>query len=184
MRTCWSSEARGTDGPPRQSGGRSASIWPGTRPARWSSYVPRRARTQHASSSESTAPRRAARRSKFAFRRANLTKESVVALHAWKAGHVDLDGRGQLPSTVAKRSQAADAALAEYVADLHADHPDVALEMDTIALPPALALTETSAHASLVVTGSRGRGVFAGLLLGSVSHHLLHRAHCPVAVVR
>ena len=120
----------------------------------------------------------------FAFRRAALTKESVVALHAWKPGRVNIDRRGQLPSTVAKRSQVADAALAEYVADLHTDHPDVALVMDTIALPPALALTETSANASLVVTGSRGRGVFSGLLLGSVSHHLLHRAHCPVAVVR
>jgi nucleotide-binding universal stress UspA family protein len=122
----------------------------------------------------------------FAFRRATLTKETVVALHAWKPGRVDTDGRGQLPDSLAKpkRSHAADAALAEFVAGLHADHPDVALEMDTIALPPALALAETSANASLVVTGSRGRGVFTGLLLGSVSHHLLHRAHCPVAVVR
>ncbi|WP_049774164.1 MULTISPECIES: universal stress protein [unclassified Nocardioides] len=120
----------------------------------------------------------------FAFRRASLTKESVVAAHAWKPGRVDLDGRGQLPHTLAKRSQAADAALAEYVAGLHTDHPDVTLEMDTMALSPALALTETSANASLVVIGSRGRGLFTGLLLGSVSHHLLHRAQCPVAVVR
>ena len=62
--------------------------------------------------------------------------------------------------------------------------PDVELELETIAVPAAQALTDTSAGASLVVTGSRGRSVVSGMLFGSVSHHLLSQARCPVAVVR
>jgi nucleotide-binding universal stress UspA family protein len=72
----------------------------------------------------------------------------------------------------------------EAIAPWTEKFPDVEVRTHVVQGRPADVLVEASKGAELVVVGSRGRGGFRGLLLGSVSRSVLHQAHCPVAVVR
>lgn len=48
----------------------------------------------------------------------------------------------------------------------------------------ATVLIEMAHDAELLVVGSRGRGAITGMLLGSVSEHVVRHAPCPVVVIR
>ncbi|MET7402279.1 universal stress protein [Dactylosporangium sp. NPDC005572] len=73
---------------------------------------------------------------------------------------------------------------AAQVAAAAAGHPGVGWDFDGVAGDAIGALARRSRQAQLVVVGNRGHGGFAGLLLGSVSLRLLHRADCPVLIAR
>lgn len=60
----------------------------------------------------------------------------------------------------------------------------VAVSAEFAVASPVAALAERSQRADLVVVGSHGRGGLARTFLGSVSMGVVHRAHCPVAVIR
>jgi nucleotide-binding universal stress UspA family protein len=48
---------------------------------------------------------------------------------------------------------------------------------------PARALVRAASDADLLVVGSRGRGGFKGVLLGSVSQQCARQAPCPLVIV-
>jgi nucleotide-binding universal stress UspA family protein len=48
---------------------------------------------------------------------------------------------------------------------------------------PAQILLDAARDADLLVVGSRGRGGFKALLLGSVSQQCAHHAACPIVIV-
>ncbi len=61
---------------------------------------------------------------------------------------------------------------------------DLAIEPEVIVGQPAEGLLQLAADADLLVVGSRGRGGFGSLLLGSTSTQCAQHARCPVAVLR
>ena len=79
-------------------------------------------------------------------------------------------------------------ALEQTMTRLHRDRAGASAGVTTHAHVregnPADVLVQESKDAELLVVGSRGRGGFASLLLGSVSTAVTHHASCPVVVVR
>lgn len=62
--------------------------------------------------------------------------------------------------------------------------PEVKVSGDVVAADAVSTLLHAGSEAFALVTGARGRGEVAGLLLGSVSLTVAARAMCPVVVVR
>jgi len=74
--------------------------------------------------------------------------------------------------------------LVEMIKEELGDQPPVLVQPQVKQGHAAKVLIEESANADLLVVGTRGRGGFAGLVLGSVSQHVAAYAQCPVTVVR
>ena len=79
---------------------------------------------------------------------------------------------------------AADQLLAETKHHLLDAHPALTVTTELTRRGAAGTLVWASREAALVVVGTRGRGGFAGLPVGSVSARLAAHAHCPVVVLR
>jgi len=121
----------------------------------------------------------------FAAREADMRGADLVALHAWN-GNDGTELNSALPMTCESWSgdQEERRVLAESLAGLAEKYPGLQIRRQIRRGSARRLLTGWSRTAQLVVVGDRGHGGFAGVLLGSVSQRLVHRAACPVAVVR
>jgi nucleotide-binding universal stress UspA family protein len=120
----------------------------------------------------------------FAFEEASLRGACLRAVHVWSdPGAVGLGGMTPLvyshETVTAEQTRRLNDALTTW----RDKYPDVEVHTEIVHGRPVRILAGVSARADLLVVGTRGRGGFAGLLLGSVSHGLLHHAHCPLAVM-
>lgn len=118
----------------------------------------------------------AGRAVRFAFDQAARRRLGLTAVHG---RHGDAD-----PVDAGSAHAAAVRMLAEALAECRDRYPEVDVVEHVVPERPAQALLRAGEGAVLLVVGSRGRGGFRGLLLGSVSQALLHHAPGPVAIVR
>ena len=120
-----------------------------------------------------------------AFEEASLAGAELVAVHAWSeaplAGHGFAATRASSLDMLARN---AERLLADQLEPYRQRYPDVPIRPVALADRPTPALIEQAVSARLLVVGSRGRGGFAGAVLGSVSQNLIQRAPCPLLVVR
>lgn len=120
-----------------------------------------------------------------AFWIAQLRKVPLIAITTWNVEVVD----GMVVTTPGTDAWNATEAKYRAVIDpiidpLRERYPDVDATVEVLRGPAPRVIAERSADAGLVVMGTRGRGGFKGMLLGSVSQHVVETATSPVMLVR
>ncbi|MEU0368848.1 universal stress protein [Streptomyces sp. NPDC006283] len=123
---------------------------------------------------------------RWAVRQAEVTGAVVEAVTAWDVPHSH-GARAWLPpasGAEADLEAGARKELTETVDEVAGSQPRVEVRVEVHRGTPAEVLLHAARTASLLVVGSRGRGAFAGMLLGSVAQHCTQHAACPVLVIR
>lgn len=97
----------------------------------------------------------------------------LTGTQAWVSAAIDQE------AVIAEMQEQVDAA-AEW---LRHYFPELVVQTCVVEGIPGQVLVKQSEKARLLITGTRGRGGFTGLLLGSTSQAVLHHAKSPVLVV-
>lgn len=116
----------------------------------------------------------------IAFEEASWRGVELVAIHAWSDAEVFDIGTSEWSAEQTGAVQA----LAERLAGWQERYPDVDVHRRIVSGDPARHLIEQAEWSQLVVVGSRGRGGFPGMLLGSVSTAVVQAGRAPVIVAR
>ena len=121
---------------------------------------------------------------RFAVREARLRGAGLRVVTAWHLPTMAYGGGLSGPEVdPAVLEESASAAQEAALAALGEQADGVEIERAVRMGQPAQVLTTEARGADLLVVGSRGRGGFAGLLLGSVSHQCALYAPCPIVIV-
>ncbi|MFD5497662.1 universal stress protein [Streptomyces sp. NPDC001812] len=104
----------------------------------------------------------------------------LVHASLWEGSEGTFSPVGERPSA----RVSAEHIVASAAERAHRRNPQIKVSTAILPEEAAHVLLREGDSASLLVTGSRGRGELKGLLLGSVGLAVAARAHCPVAVVR
>ncbi|MGI9207574.1 universal stress protein [Rhodococcus sp. (in: high G+C Gram-positive bacteria)] len=120
-----------------------------------------------------------------AFAEASSRGATLVAVNVWSDVSVQ-PSLGAVPEDPhwSRIQTGEEIVLAERLAGYRERYPDVVVERVVARDRPVRVLSEYAEQAQLLVVGTRGRGGFKGLLLGSTSNALIQTADCPVMVVR
>ncbi len=106
----------------------------------------------------------------------------VVHAYELNLAWIDADS-SHIPLWLERAQHASNDLLERLVEEAAANLDRTAIEMLAVEGAPAAVLFEQARDASLLVVGSRGRGGFASLLLGSVSQQLAQHSPCPLVIV-
>jgi nucleotide-binding universal stress UspA family protein len=122
---------------------------------------------------------------RFAVEEAAVRGVAVLAVRAWMPPTTPWRSDVRpLVADVAELETTERLVVSRALNDWCEKYPDVPVVSRLIPTDARHALATASHDAQLVVVGSRSPDGFADLVLGSVSHYLLHHASCPVAVIR
>ncbi len=120
----------------------------------------------------------------WAARHTVATGRSLVVVHCWVWPFFTQDLGPVTNVEDSGLRHAAEKTAAEGLDLAQQAEPTLDVSVRLVVGFPSEVLTRLSVEASLLVTGTRGLGGFAGLLIGSVSLHLAAASSCPVAVIR
>lgn len=109
---------------------------------------------------------------------------AVEIVQAWHEPILDASSWAVVWADLEEAYQQAIAELADVAEAIGGEYPEVTFTSHVVGGTPAHVLLEAAEGADLVVVGARGRGGFAGLLLGSVGRKVAGHAPCTVVVIR
>jgi nucleotide-binding universal stress UspA family protein len=123
---------------------------------------------------------------RWAIAEAELTADTVEAVIAWQYP-IAAGGYGWAPVVMddgIDMQAIAEKTLTEAIDQVVQPGCAVTVERRVAEGYAPSVLVDASAHADLLVVGSRGHGTFTEALIGSVSQNCAHHAKCPVVIVR